>query len=717
VTAVARDAAGNTTTSAPVTVAVSNAFDTSNAGQAVPVGEAYVDESQRQVIRTAANQVYVFGCDDRLTPGVVHVWKGNRTGIPTAFAEVDAAHRPTAGGSAAIVSIDAELDRSGIVRTVYQDNYYQHYLDYQEFSTLTDTWGPVQTIATGLGSESRSKSPSTIVLDANDNPHVVYVTASAVLYTARVGGVWSAPVQLSAEADAIHPVAAFDPAGNLNVAWLGGGPTPAVRYKRRAADGTWGPTETVASSNVLTNNNGDQSPAIVTTASGVPYVLWLGVSSQPSPDPTLPFSAVRVAYRTSTGWVSDNPPTEVYTHGATLYAQGEDVYVFLGHDAAIRYAYLFHLQGQPWSSVIELNTRDSTDGSASTRWDPLRETNAAVIDTVFFDEDVNDDKTFVPLMFYMAVLPGAPSPPSPDTIAPTVVVTAPAGGATVRGTVNVTATAADNVAVAGVQLQLDGANLGPERTAAPYTVAWDTTTATTGAHTLTAIARDAAGNRTTSAPVVVNVDNTTPPTKLVAAYSFDEGAGTTVGDRSGTGNNGTTSSTTWSTAGKYGGALSFNGTSSWVTVPDSASLDLTNAMTLEAWVRPSALATAWRAVLFKEQPKHMVYGLYANTRNGRPATYVFVSNEKSAAGPSTLPLNTWSFLAATYDGSTIRLYVNGAQVAATAVSGAMPASTGVLRLGGDSVGSEWFAGLVDNVRIYGRVLAPAELQADMNTPL
>ena len=69
------------------------------------------------------------------------------------------------------------------------------------------------------------------------------------------------------------------------------------------------------------------------------------------------------------------------------------------------------------------------------------------------------------------------------------------------GTVTVTANATDNLGVAGVQFQLDGASLGAEDTTAPYSVAWDTSGAAAGSHTLTAVARDAAGNRTTSAPV------------------------------------------------------------------------------------------------------------------------------------------------------------------------------------------------------------------------
>lgn len=98
-----------------------------------------------------------------------------------------------------------------------------------------------------------------------------------------------------------------------------------------------------------------------------------------------------------------------------------------------------------------------------------------------------------------------------DTTKPTVSLTAPATGAAVGGSaVQLTATASDNVGVAGVQFKLDGANLGSEDTAAPYAAAWNTTTAAEGAHSLTAVARDAAGNAQTSVAINVTVDNTAP---------------------------------------------------------------------------------------------------------------------------------------------------------------------------------------------------------------
>ncbi len=88
---------------------------------------------------------------------------------------------------------------------------------------------------------------------------------------------------------------------------------------------------------------------------------------------------------------------------------------------------------------------------------------------------------------------------------------------------------------------------------------------------------------------------------LVAAYSFDEGAGTTLLDRSGNVNTGTIQGTVaWTTQGKNGGALTFNGTSNRVSVAPRRSLNVTSGVTLEAWVYPTANQSGWRAILQKE---------------------------------------------------------------------------------------------------------------------
>jgi hypothetical protein len=104
----------------------------------------------------------------------------------------------------------------------------------------------------------------------------------------------------------------------------------------------------------------------------------------------------------------------------------------------------------------------------------------------------------------------APPPPPPgDTTAPTVGLTAPSAGATVSGSVDVAANASDNVGVVGVQFKVDGANVGSEDTTAPYSVSWATTGVANGNHTVTAVARDAAGNSSNSQRNVT-VSNSAP---------------------------------------------------------------------------------------------------------------------------------------------------------------------------------------------------------------
>jgi hypothetical protein len=104
-----------------------------------------------------------------------------------------------------------------------------------------------------------------------------------------------------------------------------------------------------------------------------------------------------------------------------------------------------------------------------------------------------------------------------DQTAPTVSITAPAASSFVTGSsVSVTSNASDNVGVSGVQFKLDGTNLGAEDLTSPYSITWDTSGATNGAHILTAVARDAAGNTTTSSSVSVTVDNAAPTVSITS---------------------------------------------------------------------------------------------------------------------------------------------------------------------------------------------------------
>jgi hypothetical protein len=119
-------------------------------------------------------------------------------------------------------------------------------------------------------------------------------------------------------------------------------------------------------------------------------------------------------------------------------------------------------------------------------------------------------------------------PPPPDTEPPSVTLTDPASGATVSTTVDLGASASDNRGVAGVRFEVDGSPIA-EDTSSPYKVSWDTTTVSNGTHTITAVARDAAGHTATSTPVTVTVANTGPPDTTAPSVSLTSpAAGSTV---------------------------------------------------------------------------------------------------------------------------------------------------------------------------------------------
>jgi hypothetical protein len=232
--------------------------------------------------------------------------------------------------------------------------------------------------------------------------------------------------------------------------------------------------------------------------------------------------------------------------------------------------------------------------------------------------------------------------------------------------------------------------------------------------TITATTAGATGSPKT---VAVTLNVAAAASNLVGAWGFDEPSGTTAADASGRGNAGTISGATRAT-GKSGGALSFDGVNDWVTIPDANVLDLTTGMTIEAWINPVAVGSGWRTVVFKEQPASLIYALYAGDGTGRPATDVFTNADRGVSGSATTPLNAWTHLASTYDGTTLRLYVNGVQAATRAVTGAIKVSTGVLRIGGNGTwNDEWFSGLIDEVRLYNRALTAAEIQTDMAAPV
>ena len=167
---------------------------------------------------------------------------------------------------------------------------------------------------------------------------------------------------------------------------------------------------------------------------------------------------------------------------------------------------------------------------------------------------------------------------------------------------------------------------------------------------------------------------------------------------------------TWTAAGRYGGALSFNGIErsrhdSRCTVAASDHGDDARGLG-EADGRDAA---SWRDVIYKGDDN---YYLSCDRRHqfGRPAAGGNVWRRRRRAdvfGPAALAANTWTHLAATYDGATLKLYVNGVLVSSGARQRNVSAtSTNPLEIGGDSIFGQYFAGIIDEVRVYNVALTP-----------
>jgi len=193
-----------------------------------------------------------------------------------------------------------------------------------------------------------------------------------------------------------------------------------------------------------------------------------------------------------------------------------------------------------------------------------------------------------------------------------------------------------------------------------------------------------------------------------AYFNFSEAAGTTAIDRSGNGNDAALLNGAAWTAGRIGGGLRFDGVDDAMQLPNSQTLAFSGAFTVEAWIAP---ATFDRERFFWWTPSAMMTlradGTVVPVAVLTGGQVGFVSNWSVAAG-------VWSHVAITYDGATLRLYINGMDAGSRPASGTLiPSSPPQAALIG---GSSGFAGLLDEVKFYRRSLSPAEISADMAVP-
>jgi len=198
---------------------------------------------------------------------------------------------------------------------------------------------------------------------------------------------------------------------------------------------------------------------------------------------------------------------------------------------------------------------------------------------------------------------------------------------------------------------------------------------------------------------------------VVGSWHFDEGSGTTAYDTSGNDNDGTINGASW-VDGKFGKGLNFDGTNDYVNVPDSDSLDVTS-ITMSVWVYQKE-----RSAPDYDRPvaKDRAYEIGIRTDNGNIS--FAINNDVGWTWRTTddvVPLNTWTFVAITYDSATgeVKVYKNGVLVHTFTESGNISASAYNLLIGvyHSSAGNfyGWFDGIIDEVGIYNRSLNSSEI--------
>jgi hypothetical protein len=197
-------------------------------------------------------------------------------------------------------------------------------------------------------------------------------------------------------------------------------------------------------------------------------------------------------------------------------------------------------------------------------------------------------------------------------------------------------------------------------------------------------------------------------------WAFDEGVGTTATDSSVRANHGTLIGPPAWTAGVGGSGLDFGGSSERVLVPDHASLDLTNKITIAAWLRPNVTTTQY---VVKKARLGQTNGYELSLSSGGQ---VFVRFNQATSGntyrllsTSAFPHdgNTWFHVAATFDGSTIRMYVNGELESTLAAPGLVIATNSLaLSFGAQDDGAAAFEGSLDSVNIFNRALGINDLR-------
>jgi hypothetical protein len=221
--------------------------------------------------------------------------------------------------------------------------------------------------------------------------------------------------------------------------------------------------------------------------------------------------------------------------------------------------------------------------------------------------------------------------------------------------------------------------------------------------------------------------NTTVESGLVGYWRFDEGSGNIAADSSGNGNNGTLMNNPAWVDGKYGKALSFNGVNNNVVVPDSSSLDLSSAVTVMAWVYlPKGAHYAEGRILGKDA-SNGGSNLNLDIHNDAGNVSFDLGYGYGFTGPilvssGYVPREVWTHVAATYDGSLAKIYINGVFDSSISWTAGFDTNNGMpLCIGSKNYSPGYYFFInatIDEVKLFNRVLSQQEIQNEIEgTPV